>query len=388
MHEIAANELSILVVLAFAIFVSPYLAKFTRIPIAPIEIIFGIILGYFGFIGQSATFKLVAEVGFFYLMFLAGTEIDIRALIKTDKQVLRLALLYISILYIVAGIAGVWSNAIFLTFVVVPVMSVGVLSTLFKEYGKNEPWLNTAMIAGGIGEVISIALLTLMSAYIEFGSSAELFSSIYYLILFIALCVFGFKGLEVLFWWYPNIKILLMPHDDKAEKDIRLSMALFFSTVAVMIYLNLEIVLGAFIAGSFIATFFNHKKDLPHKLGSFGFGFLVPIFFVYIGTTVDLGYLFMPGVLDNAIKLMIFMTIVRVAASLIFIKRFGLYDSILFGLSLSMPLTLLVAVATVAYNAGNIPKELYFAFIIASIFEVIISMVLIKFTNYLKFRLK
>jgi Kef-type K+ transport system membrane component KefB len=200
--------------------------------------------------------------------------------------------------------------------------------------------------------------------------------------------VLGFKGLEILFWWYPNIKIMLMPHDDKAEKDIRLSMALFFSTVAVMIYLNLEIVLGAFIAGSFIATFFNHKKDLPHKLGSFGFGFLVPIFFVYIGTTVDLGYLFMPGVLDNAIKLMIFMTIVRVAASLIFIKRFGLYDSILFGLSLSMPLTLLVAVATVAYNASNIPKELYFAFIIASIFEVIISMILIKFTNYLKFRLK
>ena len=185
MQHSAINELSILLVLAFAIFVSPYLAKFTRIPIAPIEIIFGIILGYFGFIGQSATFKLVAEVGFFYLMFLAGTEIDIRALIKTDRQVLRLALLYISILYIVAGVAGVWSNAIFLTFVVVPVMSVGVLSTLFKEYGKNEPWLNTAMIAGGIGEVISIALLTLMSAYIEFGSSAELFSSIYYLILFI-----------------------------------------------------------------------------------------------------------------------------------------------------------------------------------------------------------
>ena len=80
------------------------------------------------------------------------------------------------------------------------------------------------------------------------------------------------------------------------------------------------------------------------------------------------------------------MIIVRVISSMIFVKRFGLYDSILFGLSLSMPLTLLVAVATLAYNAGNIAKELYFAFIIASIFEVILSMILIKFTNYLIIR--
>ncbi|MEE3704419.1 cation:proton antiporter [Campylobacter sp. CX2-8023-23] len=388
MHHSATNELSILLVLAFIIFISPYISKITKIPIAPIEIILGIFCGFFGFIPHSEPFKIVAEVGFFYLMFLAGTEIDLKSFFKIEKSIIKLVLSYIAILYIIAGIIGAFISPTFLVIVVVPLMSVGILSTLFKEYGKNEPWLNTAMIAGGIGEVVSIALLTLMSAYIEFGSSAELFSSIYYLILFIVLCMLGFKGLEVLFWWYPNLKILLMPHDDKSEKDIRLSMALFFSTVAVMIYLNLEIVLGAFIAGSFIATFFNHKKDLPHKLGSFGFGFLVPIFFVYIGTTVELGYILTPGVIDNAVKLMIFMIIVRVMASMIFIKRFGLYDSILFGLSLSMPLTLLVAVATVAYNAGNIPKELYFAFIIASIFEVILSMILIKFTNYLKFRLK
>ncbi|TWO31046.1 cation:proton antiporter [Campylobacter lanienae] len=388
MQHSAINELSILLVLAFIIFISPYFSKISKIPIAPIEIMMGIVFGFFGFIPHSEPFKIVAEVGFFYLMFLAGTEIDLKSFFKIEKSIIKLVLSYLTILYIVAGIFSVFISPAFLVIVVVPLMSVGILSTLFKEYGKNEPWLNTAMIAGGIGEVLSIALLTLMSAYIEFGNSIELFSSIYYLILFIVLCVLGFKGLEVLFWWYPNLKILLMPHDDKSEKDIRLSMALFFSTVAVMIYLNLEIVLGAFIAGSFIATFFNHKKDLPHKLGSFGFGFLVPIFFVYIGTTVELEYLLVPGVLDNAMKLMIFMIIVRVISSMIFVKRFGLYDSILFGLSLSMPLTLLVAVATVAYNAGNIAKELYFAFIIASIFEVILSMILIKFTNYLKFRLK
>ncbi|QQF52707.1 cation:proton antiporter [Campylobacter fetus] len=388
MHHSATNELSILIVLAFIIFISPYFSKLTKIPIAPIEIALGIILGFFGLLPNNDLFEIVAKVGFFYLMFLAGTEIDLRSFFKIDKKVLKLILAYLSVLYVIAVFLGIWLEPAFLVFIVIPVMSVGMLSTLFKEYGKNEPWLNIAMITGSIGEVISIALLTLVGAYVEFGNSSELYTSINYLIIFIVLCILGFKGLEVLFWWYPNLKILLMPHYDKDEKDIRLSMAMFFGTVAVMIYLNLEIVLGAFIAGSFIATFFDHKKDLPHKLGSFGFGFLVPIFFVYIGSTVDLNYIFIPGVLDNALLMLLFMTLIRVVSSFIFIKKLGAYGSILYGLSLSMPLTLLVAVATVAYNANNIEKELYFSFILASLFEAILAMVLIKVTYYLKTRLK
>uniref|UniRef100_UPI003AF7C37D cation:proton antiporter n=1 Tax=Campylobacter fetus TaxID=196 RepID=UPI003AF7C37D len=388
MHHSATNELSILIVLAFIIFISPYFSKLTKIPIAPIEIALGIILGFFGLLPNNDLFEIVAKVGFFYLMFLAGTEIDLRSFFKIDKKVLKLILAYLSVLYVIAAFLGIWLEPAFLVFIVIPVMSVGMLSTLFKEYGKNEPWLNIAMITGSIGEVISIALLTLVGAYVEFGNSSELYTSINYLIIFIVLCILGFKGLEVLFWWYPNLKILLMPHYDKDEKDIRLSMAMFFGTVAVMIYLNLEIVLGAFIAGSFIATFFDHKKDLPHKLGSFGFGFLVPIFFVYIGSTVDLNYIFIPGVLDNALLMLLFMTLIRVVSSFIFTKKLGAYGSILYGLSLSMPLTLLVAVATVAYNANNIEKELYFSFILASLFEAILAMVLIKVTYYLKTRLK
>ncbi|PHJ03524.1 sodium:proton antiporter [Campylobacter fetus subsp. venerealis] len=388
LHHSATNELSILIVLAFIIFISPYFSKLTKIPIAPIEIALGIILGFFGLLPNNDLFEIVAKVGFFYLIFLAGTEIDLRSFFKIDKKVLKLILAYLSVLYVIAAFLGIWLEPAFLVFIVIPVMSVGMLSTLFKEYGKNEPWLNIAMITGSIGEVISIALLTLVGAYVEFGNSSELYTSINYLIIFIVLCILGFKGLEVLFWWYPNLKILLMPHYDKDEKDIRLSMAMFFGTVAVMIYLNLEIVLGAFIAGSFIATFFDHKKDLPHKLGSFGFGFLVPIFFVYIGSTVDLNYIFIPGVLDNALLMLLFMTLIRVVSSFIFIKKLGAYGSILYGLSLSMPLTLLVAVATVAYNANNIEKELYFSFILASLFEAILAMVLIKVTYYLKTRLK
>jgi len=61
-----------------------------------------------------------------------------------------------------------------------------------------------------------------------------------------ALSAGAFKALNVLFWWYPQLRVILMPHYDNAEKDIRLCMALFFSIIALMLYLNLEIAFGAF----------------------------------------------------------------------------------------------------------------------------------------------
>ena len=86
--------------------------------------------------------------------------------------------------------------------------------------------------------------------------------------------------------------------------------------------------------------------------------------------------------------MLVFMTVIRVASSVIFLKRLGSLDSLLFGLSLSMPLTLLIATATIAYNAGNISQELYFSFILASLFEAIVALTMIKFIFFLKSMLK
>jgi len=80
------------------------------------------------------------------------------------------------------------------------------------------------------------------------------------------------------------------------------------------------------------------------------------------------------------------MTIMRVIASLVFIKDLKLTDSILMGLSHSMPLTLLIAMATLAFNAKSIDELHYYALILASLFQVIIIMVIIKLINNYKIK--
>jgi len=155
-------------------------------------------------------------------------------------------------------------------------------------------------------------------------------------------------------------------------------MAIFFLLVAAMMYLHLELAFGAFLAGIFIPTFFEHKHDLESKLSSYGFGILIPIFFIYIGYSFDLNALKIEGLIPLALTIALVMIAMRLVAALVFIKKLGFTDSILLGLSHAMPLTLLIAMATLAYLANSIDKLHYYAFILAALFQVIVVMTAIK----------
>jgi Kef-type K+ transport system membrane component KefB len=275
--------------------------------------------------------------------------------------------------------------------IIVPTLSVGLILALYKDYGKDAPWLKLSMLVGTLGELVSISLLTFAGAALEFGIGFELYKAVAYLFVLVGGLVAIFKLLHVLFWWYPEIKVYLMPHLDKEEQDLRLSMGLFSLMIGLMIWLHLEIAFGAFIAGIFIATFFEHKEELPHKISSFGFGFLVPIFFIYIGSTFDIMTLESNEVILKALLIVALMISVRAFSSLVFLKVLGKVDVFKFALSQSMPLTLMIAIATIAYQSNSIDSLLYSSLILASLIEVIVSMLGIKAitagSNYYKSKL-
>lgn len=311
-------------------------------------------------------------------MFIAGTEINLKNLLKIPFSMLKRVLLYLSILYAFALSFSLYFDLGRIFIVLLPLISVGLVATLSKEYGKTTPWLTLSMTAGAIGEVLSIGLLTLTSAALQSGFGLEFLKTIALLLLFLFVMFIFFKIIQILFWWFPKVSTILMPHKDNAEQDIRLSMGIFFLLVGGMLYLHLELAFGAFLAGIFIPTFFEHKKELPHKLSSYGFGFLIPIFFIHIGSSFHIEAFNIDGLILKAFIISIVMIIMRVVASFVFTPKLGVKNSILMGLSHSMPLTLLIAIATLAYSANSIDTLHYYALILAAIFQVISVTIMIK----------
>jgi Kef-type K+ transport system membrane component KefB len=378
-----ANEVAIILTLSFIIFVSPLVSKITKIPTIPIEIILGSIAISFSIIQLNHIFTLVAELGFLYLMFLAGLEVDLKKVLQLDKNLFKKGLLYMVLLYLIAFIVTLNFNLSKIFIVTMPLISIGLLAALKKEYG-NLKWIDMAITIGIIGEIISIIVLTVVSAKLQYGNGSEFYSTLLLLFGVFIGTILLYRFLHNLVWWFPEIRTYLMPQSDTQEQDIRVSMAIFFLFIAIMLYLHLEVALGAFIAGVFIITFFHHNEELPKKLEHFGFGWLVPIFFVWVGTTFELNALLKNNLVYTALLITFSMIAIRLISSILFLQEIGLKGIVLFALSHSMPLTLIVAVATLALNAKVITNYYYYVFILSAILEVIISMILIKLLIYRK----
>lgn len=380
-----SDNITLITTISLIIMFSPFFAKYLKLPTTPIEIILGSLLGFVGFIHSEQLFDIVAELGFLYLMFIAGTEINLKNVLKTPTIIMKKAMIYLLFLYSFSIAFSLQFEMGKIMMVLLPLISVGLVASLSKEYGKTE-WLTLSMTVGGIGEVVSIVILTITSAALKSGLGLGLLESILSLVAFLLFMFILFRAMQLLFWWFPKVSTALMPHEDNKEQDIRLSMGIFFLLVGAMLYLHLELAFGAFLAGIFIPTFFEHKHELPEKLASYGFGFLIPIFFIHIGSSFNLEALAMDGLIVKALIIAVVMILMRVFASLAFIKELGFIDAVLMGLSHSMPLTLLIAMATLAFSANSIDTLHYYAFILAALFQVISVMVIIKFIHIYKLR--
>ena len=372
------TSITLILVLSVLIWGSPFVAKSLRLPIPSVEIILGSIVAYFGLIGHNQYFDLIAEVGFLYLMFLAGMEVDLKQITKSPKIVIQKSMLFLLFIVMFSVVFGFIFDLNTIVIISMPLISIGLLATLSKVYGKEESWIRLAFIAGVLGEILSITALTVFDAASSTGFNLALIIKLGYLALFIVVIYVLYKALHLLFWWFPELKGILVPKVDTSAQDIRLSMALFFILIAVMLSLELELALGAFIAGIAISAFFHHEKKLEEKMSSLGFGFLVPLFFIHVGGSFDLNALLLEGVVSGAILITVLMIISRLLAAIVLKGISGAKDALLIALSLSMPLTLLVAVATIGYETKLLDLLTYYQLILASIFEILFSMTMIK----------
>lgn len=368
-------------IISILIVFAPFVSKTTKIPIVVVEMILGALAYYLDIFKHSEAFDTLAEVGFLFLMFLCGMEVDLRGFKRLGKTFLKRAGVYFLVLYVVATSAVLLLELPPIYIAAFPVMSLGMIMALIKDYGKNMPWLDLALKVGIIGELVSIAVLVIINGTYSYGLSFDLYKTLAVLLLFILVIVGVFQMGKILFWWFPNLKLFIMPYDDANNQDIRFSMMLFFVLIVIVIWLGLESVLGAFLAGMIVATFFPYKHELIDKLNDIGFGFFVPLFFIHVGTTLNIGLIIhTPTLMLHGLFIVIAMISLRLLSATIAFRTYfkSAKNTVLFALSDSMPLTFLVATAALGLQLKAMDQNTYYSFLLAAIFEGIIFTILIK----------
>jgi len=369
----------LIISLSVILLVSPFLSNMLKLPISMVEITLGAVFSAVGLIHHNEMFNLLAEVGFLYLMLLAGMEVNLKDLFKMEKDIFKKALVFLFILNISSFVFVMLLGFSKVFLVIFPLISIGLMISIQQEIGKKE-WLDLAIKIGVLGELLSILILTVVSGYFEFGFDKQLLITIGVLFSFLLFLALFFFVMRTLFWWFPKFKHYLMPGVDKYHQDVRIAFSLFFIMIAFLMKIHIDVVLGAFVVGVFITTFFDHNKSLEHKLSPFGFGFLITIFFIHVGSSLNLSLISFK-MLKDAVFVAFVMILLRVLGSLVFYKVLGLKKTVLFAFSLSMPLTLLIATATLAHQNRTIDDYWFNVLVFTSVLEVIIVMISVKIIN-------
>jgi Kef-type K+ transport system membrane component KefB len=141
-----------------------------------------------------------------------------------------------------------------------------------------------------------------------------------------------------------------------SQAAIRLAVVLVFGLVALASELGLDILLGGFVAGivTRLALRGREVEVLESKLTAVGFGFLIPFFFVESGINFDLEALgSAEAIAKLALFLALFLVVRGLPALLLYRSELGGRDRAALAFFSATELPLVVAITTLATEAGE-----------------------------------
>ena len=353
------------IVIGFAAFLLPLLARVIRVPAVVLEILFGLIIGpqILGLIGSetaSEGFVLVlAEIGLFLLMFLAGFEIDFTSLEREGRGPILFGLGFFAI---VVGLAWLGlgfvdlastNERIYLT-LLVSAASVGIIVPALRAANRTATLQGQITIVIGIlSEFLAATGIIVFSVWFNSGWGIELLA----VPVFVAILVVSLWLMRSLAWWYPERAERLFTGQDPDELGIRFSLALLFVFIGVSLALGMDPILGAFMAGAIFAFVFRNSGDLEQRLSGFAYGFLIPIFFISVGIRFPLDALADTSVLLVALSIIVVAISAKlIPAPLLMLRRLSLRESLGVGVLLAGQLSVIIALAEVGVQIGIISE--------------------------------
>ena len=371
----AAMILSLMIIFLLII-ISPILSNRIRLPVIVVEIIMGIIIGesLLNIIPMNPVLDFLSSFGLIYLMFLVGLEINLREIRGHVIKTLSIAISSILIPFICGFTISYHINVDpLLLGTIFTTTSLGIILPLTRDISYSQEFNHILLVSVAIVDVISIFLLAFSLSIIEGMLEASfMYSLIAILVLFfIPTIINKMKSLGL------SQKIenwMLQEHH--FEMGVRLAFALIVILATISWHLGFHSIIGAFIAGLIISELLPEASLLKKKLDSFGYGFFIPLFFIIMGSKVNLPLLFSNIVNISNLLIIIIIAIISKVIGVFLASRtvgFSFRESASLGLFHSARVSLIIAAAEIGSDLGLIDESLFSILIILAVMSALIG---------------
>lgn len=373
-----------LIAIAAAAFIIPLIAGRIKVPAIVLEILFGLLVGpVFGVIeAGEPLLEFIAEFGLFLLMFLAGFEIDFTR-IERQGRMATLGGLVLFGGFVVAGYIGAGmlehdtiEQRLFLTFLIAAA-ALGLVVPALRDARRSGSRLGQMiLITAVMAEVGSLIGIVVLSVVAEDGLGIGLLKIPALLVAMLVALVI----LRRAAWWRPERFERLFRADDPAEMGTRATLALLFVFVGLSALLEIEAILGAFLAGAVFTYVFRDPGSLEEQLNGFSYGFFIPVFFINVGIGFPLDELGDSRVLGQALALIAVAFVIKIVPSLLLVlRRFTLRESVAAGVLLAGQLSVIIALADLGLDLGLLSSGLRAGAIMLVAVSAIVSPIAFRF---------
>lgn len=323
-------------------------------PVVVLELVLGIVIGpdVLDLAQSDAFVEFFASLGLGMLFFFAGYEIDFD---RIKGKPLELGIIaWFASLALAYGIGGVLAGlGIVVSFLytgsALATTAIGTLIPVLRDNGQLRTNLGTYLLAGGaIGEFGPILLITLILSTTHPIEEAGI------LIGFIVLAL-GLGIASVRYSW-KGFNAMETTLESSSQLAVRIAVLLIFGLLALAGTLGLDILLGGFVAGMItrVALRGAELRAFESKLTAVGFGFLIPFFFIGSGIAFDLDALGSAAAVGKLFLFFALFLVVRgVPAMLLYKKVLDRRERITLAVFTATELPLVVAITTLAVDAGE-----------------------------------
>lgn len=384
-------SLVIVVVVAFLTPIIVNRLNVTFLPVVVAEILMGIIIGnsFLGLVHKDEMLNILSTLGFIFLMFLSGLEIDFSAfkkdtrkrqgINKNEKNLpshLQLALTVFSlimVLSIILAFAFKWLgfvDDVLLMVIIISTISLGVVVPTLKEMNIMRTTIGQfILLVAVLADLFTMVLLTIYGGINGEGGGSIWLSAI--LIVFTA--IFYLLGSV-----FKRLNFMQGLMGGTTQIGIRAIFALIILLVALAEGVGAEYILGAFLAGV-VVSLLKPDEEMIHTLDSFGYGFFIPIFFIMVGVDLDIPSLIKEPSLLIIIPILILSFIVSKLIPVLFIRRwFDTKTTIASAFLLTSTLSLVIAAAKIAEELKAITSEMSGILILSAIITCVFVPVVFK----------
>ena len=339
--------LLVLLIILFA----PILLNKLRIPHIIGMILAGLAIGEHGFnvLARDSSFELFGKVGVYYIMFLAGLEMNMADFKKNRGKAVVLGLLA----FIIPIGIGLVTNVLLLKY---SLLTSVLLASMYAShtlvaypivirYGISRHRSVSIAVGGtAVTDTLTLLVLAVVSGLFK-GEAGGLF----WLWLVAKVLVLG----ALIMYVFPRIgRWFFRRYDDNVMQFIFV-LALVFLGAGLMELIGMEGILGAFLVGLVLNRLIPHVSPLMGHLEFVGNALFIPYFLIGVGMLIDLHVIFGHGDALQVAGVMIVVALVGKWIASWFTQKIyrmsALERELMFGLSNAQAAATLAAVL-VGYN--------------------------------------